>query len=60
MTLPAALRVKQRKAKPDMPPDYELERPIKNAMGPDQANPITFYDIWYARLAGSSSSYGAW
>jgi hypothetical protein len=51
ITLPAALKVKQHKPKPDMPPDYQLERPINNSMGPDQVNPIVFYDIWYAQSA---------
>jgi hypothetical protein len=49
ISLPAALKVKKHQAKPDMPPDYQLERPINNSLGPDQVNPIVFYDIWCAQ-----------
>lgn len=46
--LPWELRSKAHQAKPSIPAEYRLESPVsdKDAMSPDQQNPIVFYDVW--------------
>jgi hypothetical protein len=46
MGLYGDLANKRHKPKPRIPAEYKLERPIDNPMGPDQDNPIVFYDVW--------------
>lgn len=54
--LPHHLAQKAHKPKPHIPAEYKLERPISKPHGPDQSNPIVFYDVWWVLVLRISTT----